>query len=172
MGQQRQHRGGNLHQYEGDQSQRHGDLYYNSQSVAEATLQQYGGGGQNNANRNAGMPTRAGPDGRQYPFNPDDPLYLSKFEVGFRGCFKCGAPDHNRREQCPLRNEPSYEKLQIFYKELKIHKPAFRHRSNTFAQVSIAHQSKILLYMVEHITGTEIKSPPHLCCICLNILLE
>ena len=38
MSQQRQHRGGNFHQYEGDNTQGHESLYYNSQSVAESTL--------------------------------------------------------------------------------------------------------------------------------------
>ena len=146
MGQHCQHRGGSLNQYEGDQSQRQGDMYYNSQSVAETTLQQYGDGGQNNENRNAEILTRAGPNGCQFPYNPDDPLYLSKFEIGFRGCFKCGSPDHNRREKCPLRYDFNYEKMQIFYKELKIHKPAFRHRSAPFDQVRITHNSNLLSY--------------------------
>ena len=60
MNQQRQHYGGNLHQYEGDHNPNYGSLYYNSQSVAESTLQQYGGGGQCDSNAGGVLTTRAG----------------------------------------------------------------------------------------------------------------
>ena len=90
MNQQRQHRGGNLHQYEGYHNPDHGSLYYNSQSIAESTLQQYDGGGQRGNHAGGGLSTCAGSNGHQYLFNLDNPNFLSRFEVGFRGCFKCG----------------------------------------------------------------------------------
>ena len=90
MNQQRHHRGGNLHQYKGDHNPYHGILYYNSKYVSESTLQKYGGGGQRGSNAGGGLPTRAGLNGRQYPFNPDDPNFLSRFKVGFRGALHVG----------------------------------------------------------------------------------
>ena len=134
MQQQRQHRGGTLHQYEGRQNQELGSIYYNNKSVAESTLQRYGGGGNNVENT---LPSRTGADGRQYPFNPEDPTFLSRFEIGFRGCFKCGQSDHFTRDKCPFGASTSKEMLDSFYRELKIHKPAFRNQSNDQKRVSM-----------------------------------
>ena len=58
-----------------------------------------------------------------YPFYPGDLTYLSKFELGFRGCFKCGSLDHNRRDKCPVGYTATKEMLDVFYEDLHIHKP-------------------------------------------------
>ena len=85
-----------------------------------------------------------------------------------------------------MRDESSHEKLQAFYRELKIHKPAFRQRSAVYRdQVSISRQSKTLpqlfkhistiarvLHMSEHITRTGAGTTTHVYRICRNILLE
>ena len=148
--QQRQHRGGALHHYGGGPNPDMGSIYYNNKSVAESTLQRYGGGG-NNAD--GGLPSRAGPDGRQYPFNPDDPTFLSRFEVGFRGCFKCGQTDHISREKCPFGANNSKKMLDGFYRELKIHKPAFRLQSNEKDRVSMCSSTAISMVLL------------HTCCV-------
>ena len=67
MNQRPQYRGGSLKQFEVGNTQRHGFLYYNSQSVAESDLRQYGGGGQPNASISPRIPTYAGPDSRITP---------------------------------------------------------------------------------------------------------
>lgn len=146
INQQCQHCSGNFHQYKGDHNPNHGSLYCNNQSVAESTLQHYGSGGQHGDNTSNGLPTRAGPDGRQYPFNPDDSAFLSIFEVGFRGCFKRGQSDHNRREQCPFGSSNSKEMLNAFYRDLKIHQPAFRKQSNEHDQVRMIPSTVIYVY--------------------------
>ena len=71
-------------------------------------------------------PTRQGADGKQYPFDPNEPSYVSKFPVGWSGCYKCGKDDHSRRENCPEGNNQDQRIMEIFHKELKCHKPAFR----------------------------------------------
>lgn len=49
-----------------------------------------------------------------YSYHPDEPSYLSQFELGFKGWFECSKVDHNRRDR---------QVIEIFYKELSIHKP-------------------------------------------------
>ena len=41
-----------------------------------------------------------------YPYDPDDPDYLSIYQVGFKGCFQCGKVGHYDRAQFPLKNYP------------------------------------------------------------------
>ena len=117
---------GNAHQYNGYQGgdQLHGSLYFNSYSQAEATLSKYGGGGRSGSTTDTS--TRQGADGKQYPFDPNEPSYVSKFPVGWRGCFKCGKDDHWKRENFPDGNTQDKRIMEIFHKELKCHKPAFR----------------------------------------------
>ena len=47
----------------------------------------------------------------------------SKFDIDFKGCFKCGKVDHSRRDQCPIGYNASRQQLEVFYKELHIRKP-------------------------------------------------
>ena len=63
-----------------------GQCHYTNKSQAETTLQQYSSGGVVGANK---LSMREGTDGKLYPYNPNFPEYLSRFPVGFGGCFKC-----------------------------------------------------------------------------------
>ena len=78
------------------------------------------------------LPCRVGPTGLLHPYRADDPGYLSKYPLGFRGCFKCGADDHNSWQQCPLKNDGNKKE---FFRELWIHKPQTK-RSNQNNQSS------------------------------------
>ena len=115
--------------HQGNQGNRQasGEIHFHGQSQAETTLSKYGGGG---ASTNAlEVATRVGADGKQYPYNPDDPGYLSKFPVGWRGCYKCGKEDHWKREFCPDGNNTDPVIMEAFHRELRCHKPAFRQQS-------------------------------------------
>ena len=91
----------------------HSNLNYSKNSQAETTLARYGGSvGTNNKEI---IPTRIGRDGKPYPFNPEDPDYLSKSQIGFRGCFKCGSMDHFRKEQYPNENNRDRAAMNQFY---------------------------------------------------------
>ena len=117
---------GDAHQYNGHQGgdQTHGDLYFSSYSQAEATLSKYGGGGTSGGTTDTHV--HEGADGKKYPFDPNEPAYVSKFPLGWTGCYKCGKEDHWKREFCPEGNNQDQKLKEIFHKELKCHKPAFR----------------------------------------------
>ena len=102
-----------------------GQHLYQNQSLAEQTISSYTDPGNKNPYN---LPCRPGKDGKLYPYNPQEPTYLSKFEVGFNGCFKCGGRDHRDRAHCPLANCTDPKVLNQFFKELEIHKPGFRAR--------------------------------------------
>ena len=72
------------------------------------------------------MTTRRGADGKEYPYNPSDPEYLSKYQIGFNGCFKCGSNDHYERSKCPLGRSNDRTLVETFMTELAIHKPKYR----------------------------------------------
>ena len=63
-----------------------------------------------------------------YPYDPDDPDYLSIYQVGFKGCFQCGKVGHYDRSQCPLNNDCKASKL--LWTELWIHKPHTKKKKN------------------------------------------
>jgi len=66
-------------------NQKGGKIHYNSRSLVKQTLSKYGNGSSNVNDQNIiPMPTRKGQDGKDYPYGPIDPEYLSKFVVGFR----------------------------------------------------------------------------------------
>ena len=67
---------GDAHQYNIYQvdDQTHGDLCFSSHSQTEATLSKYGGGGTSGGTTET--PTRQGADGKQYPFDPNEPSYV------------------------------------------------------------------------------------------------
>ena len=111
--------------YAGHTGQFVGQHLYQNHSLAERTIASYTDPDNKNPNN---LPCRTGRDGKLYPFNPNDPTYLSKFEVGFRGCFKCGGRDHRDRANCPLANITDPALLRTFFKELEIHRPNFRSR--------------------------------------------
>ena len=106
--------------------QRGGETHYQSQSLAEQTLSQYSNGNRSDTERGTFVIlTRKGQNGRDYPYNPANPSYLSKFPLGFRGCFKCGATDHWNRNSCPMGKSTEKELVNIFMHELVILKPKF-----------------------------------------------
>ena len=73
--------------------------------------------------------TRKGADGKLYPYDLADPDYTSCFEVGFRGCFKCGMnPGHEYRDGCPMVKNKDHDVVKRFYRELYIHKPNLKQR--------------------------------------------
>ena len=109
------------------------DICFNSESQAETTLAWCGG--RDTSNRNPDTSTCSGLYGNQYHYNPDDPLYLRKFPVGWKVCYKCGREDHWKRELCPEGNNNDPQMTETFHKELKCHKPAFR-RSTYAPRVS------------------------------------
>ena len=120
---------GSTHQYNGYQSdnqevQGRADLYFSNNSQAETTLARYGGGSSSNTDPEA--PTRAGADGRQHPYDLNDPSYLIKFPLGWRGCYKYGQSNYWKRERCPEGNNIDIWIMDQFHKELKYHKPEFR----------------------------------------------
>ena len=101
-----------------------GQLFYQSQSPAEQTLQRYKGPPKGTHSPGAynpdNLPTRIGPTGLPHPYRADAPDVLSRFPLGFRGCFLCGGEDHNNTRYCPKKE--SIDKKE-FFKELWIHKP-------------------------------------------------
>ena len=122
--QNRRHQRGGAHHYNGYQGneQAGGNIYFNTQSQVEATLSKYGGGGTPGGNLET--PTHQGADGKQYPYNPGEPSYLSILPVDWSGCYKCGKDDHWKREFCPEGNNQDPQLMETFHKELKCHKPA------------------------------------------------
>ena len=95
-------------------------LFYGNNSQAEDTIAKYRGG-EHDAPNPLQLPLWAGPGGLMYPYGPDDPDYLSIYQVGFKGCLQCGQVGHYNRAQCPLKNDNKVSKL--FWTELWIHKP-------------------------------------------------
>jgi len=59
--------------------------------------------------------------GLQHPYNreKDD---LSKYPMGFRGCFACGKEDHRSGHECPLSGTSQFDK-KTFFLEMWTHKP-------------------------------------------------
>ena len=66
----------------------------------------------------------------EHPFDAEE-NFVSKFPLGFRGCFNCGATDHFCSNECPaVRAGISSEKN--FFLELHSHKPWLKkHRNNS-----------------------------------------
>ena len=105
-----------------------GQLYaYQSASPAESTLARYKsptrrqGNGSNDEINPYNLPTRRGPTGLQHPYDREDPKSISKFPIGFKGCFKCGATDHWTSNKCAAPDTSGVKKE--FFRELWIHKP-------------------------------------------------
>ena len=94
-------------------------VYGQQASPAEETMQRYSTRAPNPQN----LPVKEGRDGQMYPFREDDPATISKYPIGFRGCFRCGNPKYHERgmEPCPRLNDPAAR--MIFLRELWIHKP-------------------------------------------------
>ena len=61
------------------------------------------------------LPSSVGKDGKLYPYHIDDPAYLSKFPLGFKGYFKCGSTEHWSRNTCPLGGSTDRAIMEIFF---------------------------------------------------------
>ena len=94
-------------------------------------MSRYNGGGGNDSDSNPNtLPWKLGQDGRKYPYNPAEPEYLSKYPIGFRGCFKCDSIGHNMKEDCPMGTIKDRRLLGIFFEEFRIHKPNHEKRGS------------------------------------------
>ena len=92
--------------------------YKNGQEHVNPPQQQGAGGNQVKPH----VPTRRHPaTGLEHPYNPAT-NYLSKYPLGFRGCFICGSLEHNFAYDCPVKKGGKMDKHQ-FFAELWTHKP-------------------------------------------------
>ena len=124
----------------------HRAMYYNSQSQAETKLSRYGGPAPICNPDNLSF--RVGSDGKSYPYNPDDPSFLSSFSIVFKGCFKCGKIGHWIRDKCPMSNINDRKVLDAFCKELRIHRPAFRSKENSrFVSITLYYVPLWMFYI-------------------------
>ena len=114
-----------------------GSIYFQSNSPAEQTLKQHHGNESNFDVSNYvqqknpdNLPVKRLSDGMLYPFRTDDPNYISKFPLGFRGCYICGASNHFSRSNCPTAQKGQFDK-NAFFRELWIHKPKTKKSTST-----------------------------------------
>ena len=115
-----------------------GSINYHSPSLAENVLSNNSGAVGNGEQPNpSNLSYRVGQDGNNCPYNPAEPEYLSKFPVGFKGCFMCGRSDLWKRGDFPLGNVNDKTIFEVFFKEFHIHCPN-NARSKT-CQVSYHH---------------------------------
>lgn len=89
-------------------------VLHHGQSLAENPMDRYGppkGG------KPKEIPIRKGRDGNFYPYYFSDPDYISRFELDFLGCFKCGSnTGHMNKDDCPLVRKCDNAVLQRFYR--------------------------------------------------------
>ena len=95
-------------------------LAYGQKSPAEETIQKYSSRTPNPMN----LPVKD-IRGVLYPYRDDDPSYISKFPLGFRGCFKCGVETAHSDgfNSCPKSRTGDQAAKMAFFRELWIHKP-------------------------------------------------
>ena len=106
-----------------------------------------------------------GIDGVSYPYNPEDPGYLSAFPTNFRGYFKCGSRDHNIWREHSLKNANDKNLMDRFYKKLRIHKPKFRSIEKLrTVRISISHYHNIHFEAIYSCT--------QICCLCSSHFLK
>ena len=124
---------GSVHQYQGAQDVRgrgdmnggNGNVYAYGQepSLAEGVLSKYKG--------SPSVPTQRDPaTGIEYPFDSEY-NFVSRFPLGFSGCFICGATNHYSRSDCPkgIRNK---DERRLFFNEMWAHKPHTKRPSVSF----------------------------------------
>ena len=114
----------------------HGNTYFQQQpSLAESTMQKYKG----SPPGRRPVPTKKHPEtGLEHPYDMET-SYLSRYPLGFRGCFACGGTDHFDTRSCPLKRNGQFNK-QTFMHELWAHKPWTRRRP-TFSDPSQSNQT-------------------------------
>ena len=98
---------------------------YQSQSLAETTLQKYSSSlpptpFQSKFKQHIAPPT-TDKQGQKYPHDPANPSNISDFPITFRSCLGCGHTDHYNFKLCPFRNVPGM--ATQFWKNLWLHKP-------------------------------------------------
>ena len=94
-----------------------GNMYFqNSPSLAEQTLSKYHHdpiSKEPPLSRNLHIETRIHPvTGLQHPFDKAR-NFLSRFPLGFRGCFNCGKTDHRNTRDCPLAQQGNFDKIRF-----------------------------------------------------------
>ena len=107
------------------------------------------------------LPVHVGRDGKSYPYHQDDPTYLSRSPLGFRGCFKCGKVDHWTRNDCLMENVDDKAVMDSFFKELRTHKPNYRqpnrNREQPFSSARVYHHDIVRILRMHcslsHIDG-------------------
>jgi hypothetical protein len=115
----------------GNEGARSQVYFQRSMSQAETTIQQYKNGPAPT------IPTKTdSKTGIEYPFDESN-NYVSRFPVGFQGCYMCGSQDHFKRTDCPDGNTQDRAKRKLFFADMHAHKPHTR-RSND-EHVSITH---------------------------------
>ena len=120
----------------GNEGARSQVYFQRSMSQAETTIQQYKNGPAPT------IPTKTdSKTGIEYPFDESN-NYVSRFPVGFQGCYMCGSQDHFKRTDCPDGNTQDRAKRKLFFADMHAHKPHTR-RSND-ENVSITHLIVIL----------------------------
>ena len=86
-----------------------------SPSLAEITLQNYQGKPPNELNSSWDVPSVFNPEIKlSYPFNSELD-YVSKYPMGFKGCFTCGSKEHWKSDDCPKVQSGQANK-QVFLK--------------------------------------------------------
>lgn len=95
-------------------------LAYGQRSPAEETIQEYSSRTPNPMN----FPVKD-IRGVFYPYREDALSYISKFPLGFCGCFRCGVETAHTDgfTSCPKARAGDQTAKMAFFKELWIHKP-------------------------------------------------
>ena len=110
------------------------NLYFQQgPSLAESTMQRYNGNNdssdnqqQSNLHHNQVDTRKHSTTGLQHLYNKDRD-FLSRFPLGFKGCYNCGDTTHFRTRDCPSTNSGNFDKM-TFFAEIWAHKP---HTKNT-----------------------------------------
>ena len=79
------------------------------------------------------FPVRRGEKGIFFPFSKHHPYYLSKFPLGFNGCFICGSTTPHDKNIFPMKYTTGA--MDDFYLELNVHKPHTDHRNKKIGEV-------------------------------------
>ena len=117
-------------------------IAYQSNSQAEATLQQYSRTPppsqstsssvslqqSSHITRQRQPPPTITRNNQQYPYDPLNPSTISDFPISFRGCLGCGNTDHSDFKTCPFRSIPGMPTQ--FWKNLWLHKPHTKKKSD------------------------------------------
>ena len=102
----------------------HGNINYHSPSLVKTTLARYGS--PIKVDNLCNLLCRVGANKRSYPYNLDDPSFLSNFPVGFKGCFKRSDTGHQTKDNFPMSYVTDKMILNTFYKELRIYCPTYK----------------------------------------------